>query len=533
MIGFELALGAAQRPPLAPPLAAFFRHGGGQSVAVGEGINGGLTVWTELGGNHAARMRLDNDDPTTRLSWRETLIAELRNVYPVGEMTVSGSWSQLQSSGSGRAGSYTGNRAISTGSVSASAEVTVGRAAPYDVWVHYTARTSGGYIKVEIDGAQALVNEIDDPAALGFKAFPTYSAVDLQRRQAVMVASGLTGSHDIAVSFGGAATPGGDAIMVEAIAISGALSDPRVLPPLWASGTTYAMGDEVQFGGMYYAARANGVSGVDGPTHSTGIASDGALDWRADDRPTYPEFVAIDYPSEREYAIRFDVAGATTEVGGQTHGHEALVARTIQVDGAPYVPETTGLGLRVGAAVTFVEDTSWQTQSGGSVAGCQLTRTVTPGGVRHDVAVAATGPQMDVEWFYAGMVPMVRWDGESRSTVVDTVAAPQTATVDLASYAGTVPPNVDFAQAARLGMSGQVNGVGFSYGHEAGATALSGNILADFEAFLRPNLEGRSESGSLDWAAKAYVQPQAMVGMTLSDGDALGFFSRHVFAMAP
>lgn len=358
MIGFELALGATQRPPMAPPLAAFFRYGGGQSVAISDGINGGLTVWTELGDNHAARLRLDNDDPSTRLSWRETLIAELRNVYPVGAMTVSGSWSQLQSSGSGRAGSYTGNRAISTGSASATAEVTVDRAAPYDVWVHYTARTSGGYVRVDIDGAQSLVNEIVDPAGLGFKAFPTYSAVDLQRRQAVKVASGLTGSHDVTISFGGAATPGGGAIMIEAIAISGALSDPRILPPLWAPGATYAMGDEVQYGGMFYAARVGGVSGMAGPTHSAGIASDGALDWRADDRPTYPEFVAIDYPSEREYAIRFDVAGAVTEVGGQTHGHEALVTRSVSVDGVPFVPSMTGMGLQVGTSLTFVEDTT-------------------------------------------------------------------------------------------------------------------------------------------------------------------------------
>jgi hypothetical protein len=500
-------------------------------VAIGEGINGGLTVWTELGRNHAARMRLDNDDPATRLSWRETLVAELRNVYPVGAMTVSGSWSQLQSSGSGRTGSYTGNRAISTGSVSATAAVTVDRAASYDVWIHFTSRTSGGYVRVEIDGAQTLVNEIDDPAALGFKAFPTYSAVDLQRRQAVKVASGLTGSHDVSVSFGGAATPGGGAIMIEAIAISGALSDPHVLPPLWVSGATYAMGDEVQFGGMYYAARANGVSGADGPTHSAGIASDGALDWRADDRPTYPEFVAIDYPSEREYAIRFDVAGAVTEVGGQTHGHEALVARTITLDGAPYVPATTGLGLRVGSVLSFVESTTWQTGAGVSVADCQLARTVTPGTVRHDVSVEATGPQLDVEWFYAGMVPMVRWDGESRSTVVETIAAPLSSTVDLSTYAGTVAPNVEFAEAARLGVLGQVNGEGFVYGHEVGTTAVAGNILSDFEAFLRPNLEGRSESGSLDWSAKAYVQPREMDAMTLSDGDAVGFFNRHVFAM--
>ncbi|MEL6683087.1 MAG: hypothetical protein AAFQ09_10655, partial [Pseudomonadota bacterium] len=228
MIGLELSLGRAQRGfPDPQPLAAFFLAGQGQHVALGSGVGGGLSIWTELSENHAAWMQLDNNDPSTRLSWRETLVAELRNIYSVGDFTLSTGWSQLQSSGSGLSGSYTGNRAVSTSSASATADVTVSRATPYDVWIHYTSRTSGGYVRVDIDGGQTLVNEIDDPASLGFKAFPTYSETDLQRRQSIQIASGLTGSHDITIRNGGAAAPGGNAIMIEAVAITGSLADPR------------------------------------------------------------------------------------------------------------------------------------------------------------------------------------------------------------------------------------------------------------------------------------------------------------------
>ena len=95
MIGFELSPGQTGTvPKLAAPLAPFFRHGGGTHVAIAQGVAGDVTVWTEVGPDHAAVLRLDNEDPTTRLSWRETLIAELRNVYPVGRMTLTGSWSQ-------------------------------------------------------------------------------------------------------------------------------------------------------------------------------------------------------------------------------------------------------------------------------------------------------------------------------------------------------------------------------------------------------------------------------------------------------
>lgn len=528
MIGLELSPGhnlGARAGAL--PLAAFFRAGGGRHVAVAAGPDDGLTLWTEVGQNHAACLRLDNNDPSTRYSWRETLIAELRNIYAVGEMALTGSWSQLQSSGSGLAGSYTGNRAISTSSLTAKAAVTVDRVAPYDVWVHYTGRTNGAYLRVDIDGAQTLVNEIGDPDGLGFKAFPTYHANDLTRRQSVKVASGLTGSHLVEVSVGGVASPGGNAIMLEAIAISGDLSDPRVLPPLWTPNTSYGMGDEVQWGGVFYAARANGVSGTVPPTHGGGIASDGALDWRADNRPTYPQFVAIDYASEREYALRFDVDGAFTELGGQTHGNEALVARNVMLDGAAWTPATTGNGLGVGAQLTLTEDLNWQTQAGAPLGNCQLVRSIAPGSVRHDVAVTATGPQADVAWFYAGMLPMVHWDGESATTVVATLDA-HDATVTLADHAGVNPPNIDFAGASRLGLTGSVMGRDLFYGHEAGAVPGAGNVLDQFNAFLRPNLNARTASGGLDWAAKAYVQADNGAGLSFGSGDVIRFFNRHV-----
>ncbi|MFQ1699083.1 hypothetical protein ACJ5NV_00675 [Loktanella agnita] len=370
MFGFALTpvlcrgMGAA--PPPVQNLREFFQPSAGQQVALAETTEGDITVWTEIGPQHAAMLRLDNSNPAFRLSWRETLVAELRNIFPVGALTLTSGWSQLQSSGSGLAGSYTGNRAISAYSASAEASVTVDRGAPYDLWIYYTGRTSGGYCRVEIDGDQALVNEIGDPAGLGFKAFSTHSATDTQRRLSVKVASGLTGSHTVNLRIGGVASPGGSALVIEAVGISGALSDPYILPPAWQPGATYAPGDEVQHGGIFYAARAAGTSGVIGPTHANSIASDGALDWRADNRPTYPKFVAIDYASEREYAARFTVGGAATELGGQTHGHEMLERRTILLDGEPWLP--SGAGLSVGAQITITEDTTWQQASGADVA---------------------------------------------------------------------------------------------------------------------------------------------------------------------
>ena len=533
MIGLDLSprQGAIRGQPL--PLASFFRAGAGQSVALAQGASGSVSVWTEIGENHAAWMRFDGVDSATRWSWRETLVAQLRNVYPIGAMTLTGSWSRLQSSGSGLSGSYTGNRAISTNSATAEAVVIVDRTAPYDVWVHYTGRTNGGYCRVEIDGAQTLVTEIDDPADLGFKAFSTYSPIDLQRRQSVKVATGLTGAHQVTLSNAGAADPGGNAILIEAVAISGGLADPRILPPIWQAGATYEIGDEVQFGGLYYSARANGESGADGPTHTGGIASDGALDWRVDNRPTYPKFVAIDYPSEKEYAARVNVLGTATEIGGQTHGNEVLQSRTIQLDGVAWTPNQTGNGLSTGSRIDVTELTRWQTDAGDPVGECQLSRAITAGVVSHVIDVTGTGADAEFDWLYAGMAPFVAWDGESRTSVIETLDVPGAAITNLADYEGVNAPNIDFAGVNRIGLSGEIPGGTLQYGHEAGATPVAQNVVNQFDTFLRPNLNATNSGGSLDWLAKAYVTGDAQGGLTLRAGDALGFFSRHVLRFDP
>lgn len=531
MIGLELSPAAACRPPGQRPLAAFFAHGGGISVAIAPDTNGGLTIWTEVGPNHAARLRLDQQDQSLRMSWRETQLAELRNVYPVGKMTLTGSWSQLQTSGSGRAASYTGNRAISTGSVGALAAVTVDRDKPYDLWINYTGRTTGGYAKVEIDGAQTLVNEISDPAGLGFKAFSTYSSTDLNRRQTIKVASGLVGQHDISVSLGGAASPGGGAIMIEAVAITGSLSDPHILPPIWSPDTAYQMGDEVQFGGLYYAARASGLSGTVGPIHATGTASDGALDWRVDNRPTYPEFAILDYASEREYAARFNVAGDVIEVGGQTHGHDNLETQAITLDGINWIPMTTGTGLSVGSQITVVETTNWQAAGGGALASCQITRSITPSVIHNDVQVDIVAASMDVEWFYAGMLPFVHWEGETAAIVVETLTSENNTEVTLAGYAGQTADQIDFPLTRRLGLAGATHETNFLYGCEAGAVPIVGNSLGQFDAFALPNIDGRIASGTQDWTAKAYISVRPQTGMTFTSGDKACFFNRHVLSI--
>ena len=532
MIGLELS--PAYTGPAAPdPLAAFFARGSGAHVALGPGPQAGLSIWTETGPGTAACLRLDGANSGTRLSWRETLTCALRKIYPVAAFDLSAGWSQLQSSGSGLSGSYTGNRAVSTTSLTATISVTVARAKPYDLWVCYTGRSAGGYCRVEIDGSQVLVDSIGDPAGLGFKAFSTQSATDMSRRRTIRVATGLTGSHVVTLSHGGAATPGGASLMIEALALSADLSDDGILPPVWQPATAYTMGDEVQWQGTFYAARATGVSGTTPPVHLSGIGGDGALDWRADNRPSYPQFQAIDYASEREYAARLLVAGAATEIGGQTHGNEMLVARAVTLDAQPFVPVTTGTGLRLGGEIETVETTTWQRATGQPIGTCALTRRITPGAVRHDVQVTATGPDAVIDWLYLGMLPFVHWDGESAAIAVQEVAGPW-GRISLAQTAGESPANISLGASPRLGLAGRGLTGDLRYGCEAVATtALPGNLVGPITTFLRPNIEARDATGPLDWIAKAYLAADLPAGLVLRAGDVIGFSSRHILAVTP
>lgn len=531
MIGLELSPAYLAGPAARDPLAAFFAQGKGAHVALGPGPQNGLNVWTEIGADTAACLRLDGANTATRLSWRETLTCALRKVYPVAAFTLSAGWSQLQSSGSGLSGSYTGNRAVSTSSSTATLGVTVDRDKPYDLWVTYTGRSAGGYVRVDIDGAQELVNAITDPAGLGFKAFSTHSPTDMQRRRSIRVATGLTGSHHVTLSHGGAASPGGTNVMIEALALSADLTDDGILPPLWQPATPYAMGDEVQWQGTFYSARATGVSGTVAPLHLSGIGGDGALDWRADNRPTYPQFQAIDYPSEREYAARVIIAGSATEIGGQTPGNEALVSRNITLDQQPFVPASTGTGLRVGAQIVMTENTTWQRSGGGDVGECHLIRQITPGEVRHDVQLTATGPDAGLDWLYTGMLPLVHWDGETAAIALQTVATPDGDTVALAGYAGQSPANISFGAATRLGVAGRGVTGDIVYGLWADKTPVADNWIDGMTTFLRPNIDARQASGSLDWIAKAYVAADIPAGSVLRAGDVIGFASRHLLAV--
>jgi len=206
------------------------------------------------------------------------------------------------------------------------------------------------------------------------------------------------------------------------------------------------------------------------------------------------------------------------------------LTRDILIDGVAWAPSQNGTGLSTGARLDLVETTQWQTDAADLVADCSLARTVIPGEVRHDVAITGNGQTADVEWLYAGMLPMVHWDGETGSQVFDTVKGVAGAEVMLADYAGQTPPNVPLGDGGRIGLAGQIDMTALRYGLEVKLVGGSAQAPDGLEGFLRPNLDGRVASGTLDWMAKAYVAADKSGGLQISNGEKIGFVSRHVIS---
>ncbi|WP_342068695.1 hypothetical protein [Yoonia algicola] len=115
--------------------------------------------------------------------------------------------------------------------------------------------------------------------------------------------------------------------------------------------------------------------------------------------------------------------------------------------------------------------------------------------------------------------------------MIETLTSANGIVVSPADYAGQTDDLVPFPAASKLGLTGVTPLVSFVYGHEAGALPVAGNRLDQFDAFVLPNIEGRTASGSTDWPAKAYISANLDGGLTLQDGDILQFFNRHVISV--
>lgn len=514
----------------------------GLNIEIGEGATVGLqrrsgsyALYSHLGGAQYARCRLDNDG-TNRLSWRSTSIIQMHDIAIASALTVSGAHTlSLYSSTTGFSAAYVGNRAIRLQGADAYAE---GEVTGFgDLYICCTFRNSAGHIRVDIDGDQSLVNELSD-LGNGYKAIDTYDSSSLLRRQIVRAASGLPqGTYTVRCTRAGAKneSSSGLDVYVEAIAITSTMTNARWQPPAWQTGVAVAVGDEVQNAGYFYRATTAGTTGATAPTHTSGNASDGNVNWQSWSESTYLIIASdVDYASEREYAMFADIGGTTSGIGGQTHGNEAVTARTILVDGVALdIDSADYTAVTEGAAISISETLQISHDSDATLASATLNRTYTPGAATHNLTMSITTTSVDIGWLYPAMLPIVRYDGSAGEDVFDTVRYGDSE-ITLGDYVSQNDPSVDIGAALSAAAIGKCHSRGRNLMWAVRTTAASVNNYQNngAAASVAANVNNESGTGGTDWQVKLYfaraiaASPEAFM-----DGAVLALSSTHVIGV--
>lgn len=386
-------------------------------------------VWRPLGGHYWARMVLRRTANNIPLNWQETRIKQvLGYVCAEDGNTYSGTWATLDgvsglSDGSGNL--FVGGRARQAQAAGDYVEI------PYtgggDIYVLFAGRTSGNYVNVLLDNAKDYLVLPDDGS--GNKYFDSYTALDLQYKQLVKIATGVpSGNHVIRLtvsSLKNAASTGGRFVF-NALSFDGADVGPwrsQTDAKVWKTGELILLNQVRKYGANYYYATVAGTTGATPPTHTSGAISDGGVTW------TYRAITSYDLVdsaiqvagSQLEYAYEMKPLGATTkeDVGGALHGNEVQTALSIFVgNNKATLLDNTWL---TGDLISFKEENySTHSQIGGGatpVVKTSLVRTFKRQWVemyhKHVMQM-----QVELGYFYPHMYPLLHYHGASNKYAV-------------------------------------------------------------------------------------------------------------------
>ncbi len=512
----------------------------GAAIAV-EPYNGAtrLGIWMQLKRGVWARERYDIDTPTLSMSRRQISIVPTMALYRAKDMGQTGAWNAATTtSTTGSSQRHVSNTAIAT--------ATVGRkltqalvpydSQAYDLFISVTKRTAGGFLKVTIDGAQTLVNEIVDPQSLGFKAINCYGPVDNTRRQFVKVASGLTGNHTLVVECVAGVPTGSSAVTtgtvtVEAALITSELQDARTRPLHWAAGQVIAIGDEREYGGRYYCATTAGTTGATPPTHGSGNVSDGTVTWAAAGTIYASGWIDVrelDYASEVEGAIvLLTYNNVTFDVGGQTHGNDFASNRVIKVDGVVY-NYTIASTIVFGSRAEITETLTWKDGSAVVIANGTRSTVITPGKtVNNKTVTAAVG--FTIATAYGAMLPLCRWDGTWARGLFTHVIKPDGAEYQIDTFHTSAPNAQSLGRIYSAALRGSMGTVGnLVYAIDVKPRSVKNYSNAGAEAFIEMNVDNTaSPAGALDWKTKLYFARAKATAEIIAVNDVLTFESEH------
>jgi hypothetical protein len=398
-----------------------------------------LHSYSHLGGPNWVRTRMGQSGVTTSPWEAESISIEqifsylhpwtaAAFAYPTGVWT-----NQLANAAMN---TYLGGMARQATATGAQIDVTITLSEFSSVYSMFVGRLAGGIVRVRVNGGSTGV--VVPVGASGDGEFDTYSATDLNYKSRVLIAQLPAGTYTISLqtaTFKNAASSGFqhffNAIAFHGENIHGQPSSADATTPVWVSGATYAVSQQVYnpATNTYYYANAitTGITGATAPTHTTGAVVDGGVTWTATPTSSYVvPSTLVHIPgsptvsgSRVEYAYTIQPTGTITneDVGGFAHGNETLLTVQYRLDGASVTP-SKNVWLR-GTFELNQTVRGWHSNVGAgygptvAVDLVNMTHSFRPGGftVRHSHAwqFNATFGASSV-FSYMAMLPVAYWD---------------------------------------------------------------------------------------------------------------------------
>lgn len=493
-------------------------------------------------------------------SWNQTRIVEMMSylLSANAAATYTGTWNDLTSQDPA---TYMGGRAKWAAYAAGTERVDITATIGGDIYVIFVGRTSGGFVKVEVDGDAEKANALPLHAS-GYRYIDTYNPVDLTYKSKAKVATGLPyGSHTIRLTVmtdrNAANVSGVSRLYFNGVGfVSRDLglpqqADTRAAP--WKQGVGYGAYDQVQYQGRSYSTLAGGTAGAVPPTHTAGSASDGGVTWLYMSSSSYEldaqYLQAAGSQAEYAYQIRPVAGGVTEDVGGVIHGNETLTSLAIIADGDR--ASDLSVGAWLSADLIGVEQAITATHTlAGNVATQTLRHEVSTRGVAvaHDHAwlVAA-----DVGWFYSAMWPLLHWSagtGEYRYAI-DKLWTPQAGAFAPASYYGQSNPIVgkrrDFIALAWGDVLMPKGSAGASSGQAGPMTAVAAlyvppESVAEYAnagsvyAGLATNIAGTAAPGFSSVVTKLYFERASLTPLVrVAPGDRWRCMALYLLNLVP